>query len=105
MRTPPDKLIGLSFLSHPVKPPKMRWSARLVFAPGLGPDGMLDILVNDGENNPIRSGTLELAGKLTCISDGVGKLAYADFVRGKHEKGIWLHRRGVQPVPGRLAFG
>jgi len=105
MRTPPDKLIGLSFLSYPSKQAEMRWSARLIFAPGLGPDGMLEVRVNNGENVPVERGHLELAGLLTPIRNGVGSIAYADFVRGKHEKNIWLHRKGMPPVPGRLAFG
>jgi len=105
MRTPADKTIGLSFISHPAKSAKLRWSARLVFPPDTGPDGTLELLVNDGENEPVASGTMELAGMLVRIRGGKGSLAYADFVRGKHEKGIWLHRKGAIPIPGRLAFG
>ena len=42
--------------------------------------------------------------KATKVRAGKGRLRCGDFVRGKHEPGIWLHRKGQPPVPGALTF-
>ena len=38
------------------------------------------------------------------VGVSAGALAYADFIKGKHDRAIWLHRRGMLPIPGGLTF-
>ena len=38
MKTPDDKTIAFTFMSHPEKLPELRWTAKLTFPPGSGPD-------------------------------------------------------------------
>ena len=104
MKTPADKKITLTFYSHPMSDLKMRWKALLVFKPGSTDETPAEITIADGEGTPIRGGVFEFAGCMTKIKDGVGKLVCGDFVKGKHETGIWLHRKGTAPVPGALTF-
>jgi len=104
MKTPADKRITLTFYSHPMKDLKLRWKALLVFEPGSDDATPAAITIADGEGAPIKSGTFEFAGVLTKIADGRGTLLCGDFVKGKHETAIWLHRKGCVPVPGALTF-
>ena len=82
MRTPADKTITLTFYSHPMKDLKMRWKAQLVFA----------------------AGSTDASFATLTVADGEGKLLCGNFVKGKHEPGIWLYRKGQAPVPGALTF-
>ena len=104
MRTPPDKTITLTFASHQVKDTRMRWAVNLTFAPGIGEGDSLEISAEDGEGEPVESAVFEFAGRRVPIAGGRGSIPYADFVRGKHEKGIWLSRPGRESVPGALTF-
>ena len=104
MKTPEDKTLTLTFYSHPMKDLKMRWKAQLVFAPGSTDATPAALTVVDGEGAPVRSGVFEFAGVSTKIRAGKGGLLCGDFVRGKHETAIWLHRKGLPPVPGALTF-
>jgi len=104
MKTPDDKTIAFTFMSHPEKRPELCWTAKITFPPGSGPDTVLPISVVDGNEEPIESATLELAGSRIPVKDGQASLVYADFVKGKHSVPIWLYRTGLQPVPGRLTF-
>ena len=104
MRTPADKTITLTFYSHPMKDLKMRWKARLVFAAGSTDASFAALTIVDGEGMPVKSGVFSFAGVDTKIRDGEGKLRCGDFVKGKHEPGIWLYRKGCAPVPGALTF-
>ena len=104
MKTPEDKKITLTFYSHPMKDLKMRWKAHLVFEPGSTDKTMAEIAIVDGEGTPVKSGVFEFAGCATKIKDGIGKLNCGDFVKGKHETAIWLHRKGIVPIPGALTF-
>lgn len=104
MKTPADKRIVFTLYSHPMKEAKARWKAHLVFEPDSTDesDAVLDIV--DGEGTPIDEATFEFAGASIAISRGSGRLSCAQFVKGKHEGGIWLHRKGEAPVPGALTF-
>lgn len=104
MKTPDDKRIMFTLYSHPMKDLKRRWKALLVFAPGSTDASEAELTINDGEGNPVRSGIFEFAGNRIKITDGRGVLRCADFVKGKHESAIWLHRKGAEPVPGALTF-
>lgn len=104
MKTPLDKTISVTYHSHQTKKLEMRWRAVLVFPPGAQPDTILAITVTDGTGAPVESGTLKLAGHQIKIANGAGTLSYRDFVAGKHEKALWLHRKGMLPVPGALTF-
>lgn len=104
MKTPDDKTIAFTFMSHPEKLPELRWTAKITFPPGSGPDTVLPIAVVDGNEEPVASATLELAGMKISVKDGLASLKYSDFVKGKHSVAIWLYRDGMQPVPGGLTF-
>jgi len=104
MRTPADKTITFTFGSHPMKDPKQRWSARVTFPAGADEATALPIALVDGDENPVADGMFEFAGQNVVIKDGQGSISYADFIRGKHETSLWLHRRGMPPVPGGLTF-
>ena len=104
MKTPDDKTIAFTFMSHPEKLPEQRWTAKITFPPGSGPDTILPITVVDGNEEPIESATLELAGQKIPVANGCASLSYALFVKGKHSVPLWLYRKGMQPVPGGLTF-
>ena len=104
MKTPPDKTIVFTLISHRTAKPKLRWMARVTFPPGADGDTMLPIEISDGEDEPVRAGTLEFAGQHLRVKDGVAELRYSDFVAGVHSVPLWLHRRGMPPVPGGLTF-
>lgn len=104
MRTPDGKTIAFTFFSHPTKSLKMRWTMQIEFPPGIGADAMLRLEIKDGEETPVATGTMEFAGRMIKVKNGEAELAYSDFVKGKHDKGVWLHRRGMPPIPGGLTF-
>lgn len=104
MKTPPDKTIIFTYVSHPVKSPKRRWQATLTFPAGADETTLLEFGFTDGEGEPLESGLFEFGGAEIAVRDGKGTLPYAAFVKGKHEKGIWMHRKGMRPVPGNLTF-
>ena len=104
MKTPADKTITFTLYSHPMKDLKLRWKATLAFAAGSTDDSPAALTIADGEGNPIRAGEFEFAGCRTAVKAGKGTLRCGDFVRGKHEPGIWLYRKGLVPVPGALTF-
>lgn len=104
MKVPEGKTLSFTFASHPVESARLRWKAKLTFPGGAGADAVLPIRVVDGEENPVAAGRLELAGKTLVVADGASSISYADFIRGKHEPALWLHRDGEKPVPGLLTF-
>lgn len=104
MKTPSDKKLILTFYSHPMKDLKMRWKALLTFEPGSTDESFATLEIADGEGTPVKGGVFEFAGCSTKVKDGVGKVRCGDFVKGKHETAIWLHRKGTVPVPGALTF-
>ena len=104
MKTPDDKAIAFTFISHMTARPEQRWIARLEFPPGAGPETELPIEIIDGEDNPVGEGTFEFAGLSLPVRDGASSIRYADFVKGKHAVPLWLHRKGMPPVPGGLTF-
>lgn len=104
MKTPPDKTITFTLYSHPMKDLKLRWKASLTFPAGSTDDSNAELRINDGEGSPIAAGTFEFAGVRIKVKEGVGLLRCGDFVKGKHEPAIWLHRKGMAPVPGALTF-
>ena len=84
MKTPPDKRIAFTFRSHPTKDESLRWRATIVFPPGAVAETPLDITIVDDEGKRIKSAVFEFAGK--------------------HSVPIWLHRKGLKPVPGVPTF-
>lgn len=104
MKAPEGKTIILTFVSHQLKDLKMRWAANVVF-PGSAEEGDdLPVKVEDGTGEKVVDGVFEFAGQAIKITNGEGLLAYADFIKGKHETAIWLKRPGMDPVPGSLTF-
>ena len=104
MKTPDDKTVIFTYYSHPEKDLRMRWVMKLTFPAGATAETPLRLDIVDGENAPVASGLMEVAGCKVAIRDGEGTFPYADFVKGKHEGAIWLHREGMPPVPGALTF-
>ena len=104
MKTPEDKTVVFSLFSHPMKDLKLRWKARLTFPAGADGDSLAELEITDGEERPIKAGVFEFAGARIKVTEGEGRLRCADFVRGKHESAIWLHRRGKVSIPGALTF-
>lgn len=104
MQTPKDKRVVFTLYSHPMKDVRLRWKARLTFGEGLTDKDFAELEINNGEGHPIVSALFEFAGAKIEVKDGIGRLRCADFVRGKHEVPIWLHRKGLPPVPGALTF-
>lgn len=104
MKAPKDKKIAFTFMSEPSLRSELRWTARMEFPPGAGPDATLPITVTDGDGVPVKSATFEFAGMQLAVKDGRAAIAYADFIKGKHSVPLWLHRSGVPPVAGGLTF-
>ena len=104
MKTPADKTVVFTYVSHPIKSLKMRWQATLTFPAGADGKTLLPFSFEDGEGAPIESGQFEFSGRMIDIKAGKGSLAYADFVKGKHETAVWMHRKGMEPIPGSLTF-
>lgn len=104
MRTPSDKTIVFTFVSHPEKDAALRWTARLTFPPGAESGTVLPIEVRDGTDVPVPEATFEFAGLRLSVVQGKASLTYAAFIRGKHETALWLHRPGKPPIPGGLTF-
>lgn len=92
------------FASHPAKDPRMWWSANLEFPAGSDETTMLLITALDGEQKPIKSAIFEFAGQHIKVKDGKGSISYADFIKGKSSVPLWMHRKGLPPVPGGLTF-
>lgn len=104
MKTPANKQIEFLFVSHPAKIMKLRWTAKLTFPPGSDGDTLLPLSIADGEGAPV-DGVFELAGQRIPVRGGQATLLYRDFVEGRHSVPLWLHRKGMPPVPGGLTFG
>ena len=103
MKTPADKTVTFTYSSHPAKDVGWRWTATLTFPAGATAETPLPFVIVNGNNEPV-DGTLEFAGRRIPVKGGKAQLAYADFVAGKHETAIWLHRKGIEPIPGSLTF-
>ena len=104
MRSPADKRLIFTLYSHPMKDAKLRWKGHLVFEPSSTDESFAELRLEDGEGAPIENGVFEFAGQSLAVAEGRAALRCGDFVRGKHERGIWLHRRGQVSVPGALTF-
>lgn len=104
MKTPADKTVIFTFYSHPMKDLALRWKARLVFPAGAGDNTSALLEITGGDGAPVVAGVFEFAGAKIAVAGGRGALRCGDFVRGKHERAIWLYRPGMLPVPGALTF-
>lgn len=104
MKIPEGKTITLTFLSTNRKEKERRWAVNVVLSGGASSGGIFKVKAEDAEGNKIPEAVFEFAGTLVDIKDGVGGISYDDFIKGKHEKGVWLKRPGVEPVPGLLTF-
>lgn len=104
MKIPEGKTITLTFLSTNRKEKEKRWAVNVVLSGGASFGDIFKVKAEDAEGNKIPEAVFEFAGTLVDIKDGVGGISYDDFIKGKHEKGVWLKRPGVEPVPGLLTF-
>lgn len=104
MKTPDDKTIIFTYMSHPLRDAELRWVARLTFPPGAEAETPLPLLVENGCGEPVAHGIFEFAGLRLTVIDGRATLTYAEFIAGKHATAIWLHRPDRMPVPGGLTF-
>ena len=104
MRNPVDQAVRFVFASHPAKLLPLRWRAELVFPAGALGESELPLTVTDGTGAKVAEGVLEIAGRKLAVTDGAATIRFADFVAGKHETSLWLHRPGQPPVPGGLTF-
>ena len=104
MKTPDDKRIIFTYHSLPSKNAALRWKARLVFEPGSTDEDVAEMEVFDGDGNKVASGILEFAGQRLKVKDGKTSISCGDFVKGKHEPSIWLHRAGHPSSPGVVTF-
>ena len=104
MKTPDDKRIILTYHSLPSKNAAVRWKARLTFEPGSTDDDVAEMEVFDGEGGNVPAGVLEFAGLRLKVKDGRTSIRCGDFVKGKHEPSIWLHRKGFPSSPGVVTF-
>ena len=104
MKTPPDKTISFTIISHRMPRPELWWMAYITFPAGSDESTVLQIEVKGDGDVPVKSGTLEFAGQMLKVRNGMASLRYADFVKGVHSVPIWLHRDGMEPVPGGLTF-
>ena len=105
MKTPEGKTIVMTFHSHPTKDMKARWIARVTFPAGATAETCLPISIVDGDGLPVDSGVFVFAGQNLTVKDGEASMTLAQFVAGKHSVPLWLHRDGMQPVPGVPTFG
>lgn len=83
----------------------MRWRAEVTFPPGATANTTLGISVVDGEGEPVNDAVFEFAGQELPVKDGESSMTFAEFIAGKHSVPIWLHRKGMKPVPGVPTFG
>ena len=104
MKTPSDKKIEFTYYSHPVKRPEMRWKAKLAFPPGSTDLTPAMFTIVDGDDAPVPEAEFEFAGRRIAVVGGHGEIPCGDFLRGIHEGGLWLHRKGMPPIPGALTF-
>lgn len=105
MKTPEGKTIAFTLMSQPAKNPKACWVAKVLFPGGSDERSVLPIEIVQGDGSPVREGVFEFAGRRLAVRDGKARIAFKDFVRGKHEKALWLYRKDVpEPMPGGLTF-
>lgn len=104
MKIPEGKTITLTFLSTNRKEKEKRWAVNVILFGGATSGDTFKIKAEDVEGNKIPEAVFEFAGTFVDIKDGVGGISYDDFIKGKHEKGVWLKRPGMEPVPGLLTF-
>lgn len=98
------KEIAFTFGSHPTPDLSQRWSARLVFPADVGKDGVLPIFIVDGNGEAVAEAVFEFAGKNIKVKDGKASITYREFLDGKSSVPLWLHRKGMKPIPGGLTF-
>ncbi len=104
MRTPEGKVVAFTFMSHPEKDAKLRWTAKIEFPAGATAGTVLNVTVVDGNEEAVSAAVFEVAGKRLKVVDGRASLTYEEFIRGKHEVALWLHREGMASIPGGLTF-
>ena len=104
MEVPEGKTIRFTLHSQPQHDRTARWKVTVVFAGGSRGDSFAEVLAVDGNGADIVSGELEFAGRRIAVENGKGVLKCSDFIAGKHERAVWMYRRGFAPVPGMLTF-
>ena len=101
----PDKTLFFFFRSVPMARNADMWIVRATLPPNASPETLMPIYATDGDEKPLDSAIFGFSGCRVEISDGKGAVSYGDFVNGMCEKGVWMFRQGLKPVPGYLAFG
>ena len=104
MKTPPDKTITITYHSLQTRHREMWWRVKLTFPPNASKATLLPLEMVDGLDRPVASAILELAGLRINITDGKAAITYGDFIKGKHEKALWVYRKDMLPIPGALTF-
>jgi hypothetical protein len=105
MNTPEGKSVTFTFMSQPTSDPKGCWVARLTFPGGSNERSVLPIEIVQGDGSPVMEAVFEFAGQRLAVRNGKARLSFVEFVRGKHESALWLHRKDVEaPIPGGLTF-
>lgn len=104
MKSPLDKHIAIVFHSLQTKRKEMWWRAVLHFPPGSDENTNLEITMEDGNGKSVDYAVFAFAGKRLVVKNGKTSISYADFIRGKHEKALWVYRRAMPPIPGALTF-
>jgi hypothetical protein len=105
MKTPEGKTITFTFMSQPTVDPVGCWVAKLTFPGGSDLRSVFPIEITQGDGKPVPEAVFEFAGRRLAVRDGHARISYVDFVKGKHESGLFLHRKDVpEPIPGGLTF-
>ena len=105
MNTPEGKTVTFTFMSQPTSDPKCCWVARLTFPGGSDERSILPLEIVQGDGSPVMEAVFEFAGRRLAVRDGKARISFADFVKGKHDSALWLHRKDVpNPMPGGLTF-
>ena len=105
MKSPENKTISFLFRAIPVLHVPDFWEVRVTLHPNSTAATPLTLAATDGNVQPVKSGVFEFMGAKVMIRNGKGELPFGDFVKGIHEKAVWMTRPGHPPVPGGLTFG
>ena len=105
MKSPESKTLSFLFRAIPVQNVADFWEVRITVHPGSTAKTPITFSATGGDAAPVKAGTFEIMGARVKIVDGKGSLPYEAFVKGIHERAVWMMRPGHPPVPGALTFG
>lgn len=101
----PDKTLFFFFRSVPMERNADMWIVRATLPSNASPETPMSLDATDGDEKPLDSAVFEFSGCRVKIFGGRGAVPYGDFVKGMDDKGVWMFRTGLKPVPGYLTFG